>query len=477
MKTMRLLLAAVAAIILSVLTPSCISDSFTTSPSDILSFSTDTLSLDTVFTDLGTPTARLKVYNRASKSISISSIRFRKSPSQFSLNVDGVSGTDFSNVEIRPNDSIFIFVECFIPETDAERPFLVEDALDFVTNGVEQSVIVEAYGQNVERLRGVTLSEDMTMTAGRPYVVFDSLVVAPGTRLHLDPGTRLLFHDKARLVVRGTIEAVGTPDRMVQMRGDRLDNVLPDVGYDILAGQWDGVRITPESFDNRLEYVDMRSTSSGLVVDSGGGLDRTKLLLVNSWLHNSQSTVLRSSHACVDAAGVCFSEAAGAVVELTGGVHNFSQCTLANYYLFAIPWQPLLTLWHCLPDEEGDTDKTNPLMRAYFDNCIIYGMASDINTGDLTGSNVYLRNVLLKSKGTDDDHFIECVWGEDPLFRTIRSDYIFNYRVEKDSPAIDAGNPAYVNPLTDTDMDGVSRFSSSRPTLGAYQYVPLPEDK
>ena len=475
MKTMRLLLAAVAALICSVLTPSCIDDSFSTSPSDVLTFSTDTLSLDTVFTDLGTPTARLKVYNRASKSISISSIRFRKSPSQFSLNVDGVSGTEFSNVEIRPNDSIFIFVECFIPPTEAERPFLVEDALDFVTNGVEQSVIVEAYGQNVERLRAVTLSEDMTMREGRPYIVFDSLVVAPGTRLRLEPGTRLLFHDKARLVVRGSLEAVGTPDRMVQMRGDRLDNVLPDVGYDILAGQWDGVRITAESYDNRLEYVDMRSTVSGLVVDSGGGLDRSKLLLVNSWLHNSQSTVLRSSHARVDAAGVCFSEAAAAVVELTGGIHNFSQCTLSNYYLFAIPWQPLLTLWHCLPDEEGDTDRTNPLMRGYFDNCILYGMASAINTGDLAGSNVYLRNVLLKSKGSDDDHFIECIWGEDPLFRTIRSDYYFNYRVEKDSPAIDAGNPAYINPLTDKDMDGVSRLSSPRPTLGAYQYTPTPE--
>ena len=50
---------------------------------------------------------------------------------------------------------------------------------------------------------------------------------------------------------------------MIDMRGDRLDNVLPDVGYDILAGQWRGITIAPESFDNRLEYVDMRSTTDG----------------------------------------------------------------------------------------------------------------------------------------------------------------------------------------------------------------------
>lgn len=46
---------------------SCISDAVSTSPNDILTFSRDTVSFDTVFTDLGTPTARLIVANRAKK--------------------------------------------------------------------------------------------------------------------------------------------------------------------------------------------------------------------------------------------------------------------------------------------------------------------------------------------------------------------------------------------------------------------------
>ncbi|MDE7159782.1 MAG: hypothetical protein K2O24_02910 [Muribaculaceae bacterium] len=475
MKTLRLLPVFLLGILLTVIAQSCISDSFTTSPSDVLSFSTDTLRFDTVFTDLGTPTARLKVYNRASKSISISSIRFRKSPSDFSLNVDGVSGTSFANVEIRPNDSIFVFVECFIDPTDTSRPFLVEDELEFVTNGVEQTVVVEAYGQNVTRLRAETLTADATFTAERPYVVYDSLVVAPGAVLRLEPDTRLLFHDKARLVVRGRIEAVGRAGHPVQMRGDRLDNVLPGIGYDILAGQWQGVTIAPESFDNRLEYVDMRSTSHGLRVDSGGGLDRRKLLLVNSWLHNSQSTVLSAEYARVDAYGVCFSEAAEAVVRLTGGIHDFSQCTIANNYLFAIPSQPLLTLLHCLPDKPQEGAEALPLMQASFDNSIIYGMASDINTPDLAGSEVYLRNVLLKANVDNDEHFIDCIGGEDPLFYTVRSDYYFNYRLRPESPAIGTGNPAYVNSLTLTDMDGLNRLADGNPALGAYVYAPPTE--
>lgn len=474
MKSMRLLIVAILAGLAALGWQSCISDSFTTSPNDILAFSADTLSFDTVFTDLGTPTARLKVYNRASKSINIASIRFRQSDSPFTLNVDGQSGTVFSNVEIRPNDSIFLFVECYIAETAGNTPFLVEDMLDFVTNGVSQSVVVEAYGQNVTRLRGERVTGTLQLNADRPYVVYDSLVVDDGGVLRAAPGTRLLFHDGARLTVRGTLEAVGTPSAPVEMRGDRLDNVLPDVGYDILAGQWDGVVIGPGSFGNRMEYVDMRSTVRGVQVDSCGVTDRPKLTLVNSWLHNSQGTVLSSRYARVDAYGVCFSEAGGPVVELWGGVHEFSQCTISNYYLFAVPSGPLLTLRHCLPAAEGEKPVSDlPLMSAVFENSIIYGMTSDINTGDLTGSDVYLRNVLMKSSGENDEHFIDCLWDKDPLFYTVRTDYIFNYHVKDDSPAIGAGNPEYVSPLTETDMDG--RRRQTPPTLGAYVYVPEPE--
>lgn len=456
---------------LSLLTPvmvGCISDSFTTSPSDILTFSSDTVSFDTVFTDLGTPTARLKVYNRAKKSLNISSIKFATPESNFTMNVDGVSGRDFSDVEIRGGDSIFVFIECFIPEMAANSPSLVEDRLQFVTNGVTQDVVVEAWGQNVTRLHGLTVTDHTVLSAERPYVVFDSLTVAPEALLTIEPGANILFHDGAKLTVNGTIEAIGTADKKINLRGDRLDNVLPDVAYDILAGQWEGVRITPESFGNRMEYVDMRSTKIGLMVDSCGDLSKQKLTLVNSWLHNSQGNALTSEYAWVDAYGCVFSEAAGAAVFLAGGIHDFVQCTLSNYYLFAVPSVPLLWLEHCLPSDLEDTQDFQPLMSANFQNCIFYGMPADLNEGDLTGSNVFLQFCSLKSPGEDDDNFINCLWDTDPLFLTVRSDYYFNYHVEEDSPVIGAGNPAFIDAETLYDMDGVDRLASGLPTLGAY---------
>lgn len=450
---------------------SCISDSITTSPSDVLTFSADTVSFDTVFTDLGTPTARLKVYNRAKKSVIISHVSLEDPSTNFAINVDGVSGKDFSDIEIRGGDSIFVFIECYIPEVDQNTPKLVEDRLKFVTNGVTQSVLLEAWGQNVTRLRGLTVTEDMTFTAERPYVVFDSLTVAPEAKLTIEPGANILFHDGAKMTVSGTLEALGAPGQMINMRGDRLDNVLPDVGYDILAGQWEGITIKPESFDNRMEYVDMRSTKHGLVVDSCADLSKRKLYLLNSWLHNSQRNALQANYAWVDATGCVFSEAAGSVVFLAGGKHEFLQCTLTNYYLFVYPTEPLLQLAHCMPASIED-NPYQPLMEAAFKNCIFYGLPADINEGDLTGSNVYLDFCSLKSPGSDDDNFRNCLWDTDPLFLTVRNDYYFNYHVAEDSPVIGAGDPAY---LTDQqsriDMDGTDRLTASpdgRPTLGAY---------
>lgn len=450
----------------------CIDDDITSSPSVRLVFSTDTVSFDTVFTELGTPTARLIVRNPDKKGVMISHIAFKNPQTPFRFNVDGQSGSSFSDVEIRGGDSIYVFIECDPPVSPDAQPALIEDQLVFVTNGNTQEVQVEAYGQNVNRLRGLVVESDMTLTAEMPYVVFDSLVVAPGAKLTVEPGTRLLFHDKARMVVRGTLDAVGAVDRMIDMRGDRLDNVLPGVGYDIMAGQWDGVHIAPESFDNRMEYVNMRSTRNGLRVDSCADLSRQKLTLVNSWLHNSQTNVLTSKYARVDAYGCVFSEAANDVVALYGGQHSIVQCTLANNYLFSAITGSMLALYHCIPGEEISS---LPLMQADIENSIIYGLGSDLNEGDLIGSQVYLRNVLLKSNGEDDANFIDCVWGEDPLFYTVREDYFFDYRLRPDSPAIGRGNSAYVTPVCLYDMNGLNRLLNGAPDLGAYVYV-VPEE-
>ena len=161
---------------------SCIRDDIDSSPGVKLSFSTDTVSFGTVFTDLGTPTARLIVRNPNSKGVSISSIRLSNPDSNFSFNVDGVSGTEFQDVEIRGHDSIYVFIECFIDADESLTPVCVSDRMLFTTNGNTQEVELEARGLNVRRLRGLRVESDMTLTPELPYVVFDSLIVEKGRR-------------------------------------------------------------------------------------------------------------------------------------------------------------------------------------------------------------------------------------------------------------------------------------------------------
>ncbi|MCH5228057.1 MAG: hypothetical protein J1F16_09645 [Muribaculaceae bacterium] len=454
-------------LIFGCLLPSCISDDITDSPSATLSFSTDVVSFGTVFTDLSTPTARLLVFNRNKKGVMVSSIRFKNPDSPFRINVDGISGTSFTDVEIRGNDSIYVFLECFVDADESYEPRQVSDQLEFVTNGVLQQVEVEAWAWNVTRLHALSVKEDMVMTSERPYVLFDTLTVEPSATLTIEPGAWLLFHDKAAINVKGTLLALGTTDNIIRMSGDRLDDILPDVPYDQLAGQWGGINIAPESFGNRMEFVNMRSTVSGLQIDSCNDLSKTKLVLINSWLHNSQNNVLNVEYGSVEAYGCCFSEAAASVVRLIGGKHKFVQCTIANSYLFSSYYQPNLFLGHLLPDE--DEDDKQPLMQASFENGIIWGeIGQPLYPGDLIGSDVYMRYMLFKANGEDDENFINCIWNEDPLFYTIRSDYYFNYQLQPDSPALRRGNPEYLTPQCMFDMNGIYRLENGLPALGAY---------
>lgn len=452
---------------------SCIEDGVSTSSADQPSFSTDTLHMGTVFTDEVSATARLTVYNRASKGICISRIALTGSDAEcFRLNVDGFSGKEFTDVEIRPNDSIFVMVSTTLPANGLLGPKRVVADLHFLTAGVDRSVPVAVDALDVERLRGVVVDDDLSLNADRPYVVFDSLVVAPGATLTLQPGTRLMFHQGAYLKVDGTLHSLGTVGREVTLSGDRTGNVAANISFDIMSRQWDGIYFTSSSRDNRLEFTHVCNTTNGVAVNGSEATDNNvpTLTLINSRLRNSGGNGLSMIHANLHAYGSEIAESAGATLLLWGGDHIVDHCTLSNYYLFAAPSAPILTLGHLKADSADPEDENFPFTRASISNSIIYGMNADVSHGDLAGTGVVLNRCLLKSAGSDDDNFVDCLWDQDPLFHTVRSDYYFDYRVKEDSPARGAGN----YDLTPAES-AIDRFGTARPpssTLGAYEYVP-----
>lgn len=195
--------AVITTILLAV--TSCIEDGFTTDKGDTLAFSTDTLSFDTVFTGETTATKRFLVYNRHKKQLLIERIYLdgASEGARFFLNVDGRTGKEFSNIEVRGEDSIFVFVEAHVDATDSNLPFDIFDRLNFVTNGVQQTVVMRAAGQNAVTVTDWHISDNTTLSPDRPYRVMDSIVVENGATLNIPAGTTLYFHDKALLKVRG----------------------------------------------------------------------------------------------------------------------------------------------------------------------------------------------------------------------------------------------------------------------------------
>lgn len=439
---------------------SCIEDGVDTSPSAQPEFSVDTLRLGVVFTDQPTPTSRFMVYNRHDKIISISNISLRNPDGAFRINVDGFSGSTFSNVEIRPNDSIYVFVEATLPPNGVPSLTDLNETIDFTTNGVTRSVVLNASGQDVERLRGVIVESDMRLDAAYPYQVFDSLIVAAGATLTIPEGVTLHFHDKAFMRVEGTLITEGTPERPVNMAGDRTGNVVANISFDLMASQWEGVEFAPESRGNSLSHTVIRNTVGGVIADS-----LSQVTMINCRLRNSAGYSLVGRYADVTLTGCEVAEAADGVMALVGGTARIANCTFANYYLFAALRGAGVQLYHLNADTDDESGM--PYMDADFANCIFYGNGTDFYPSDLTGSAVTVRRSLLKSNGSDDANFIDCIWGEDPLYFTVRSDYYFDYRLQPESPARSVGYAAFVPAEGVRDFYGVER--GAMPHLGAYQ--------
>ena len=467
-KILHLLLVVMVSMT-AVVFSSCIDDEFSTSLSDLLAFSTDTVKFDTVITRQGSPTKQFLVYNKGKKMLNISSIRVAgESKGHFFLNVDGMKGDEFHDIEVRGDDSIFVFVESRLDPTNQDEPEFLKDNIEFVTNGVTQKVAITAWGQDVIILNDTTLSKPTHLTSNKPYVVYGTLTVDTLINLTIDPGTTLLFHDKASMLINGNLTAKGTQDKPIIMRGDRLDHVVGEIGYDIMSGQWDGVYFNNGSFDNELSYVTMRGNTRGMQVYSND-MGHRSLHLFNCVLHNATYVTLLGVNAWIDAEGTELSDAGFVVADFLGGKLNFVNCTFANYYLFSAIEGPILNL------ETKYEDGTEAPFDARFDNCIFYGNTSELNVNELDGMNVLMRNCLLKSSGEDDSCFINCVWDADPKFYTEREKYIFDYRLRDGSDAIARGDRSFCPDAARYDRYGIDRFAGEGIDIGAYVWVPSPE--
>ncbi|MBX2891365.1 MAG: right-handed parallel beta-helix repeat-containing protein [Saprospiraceae bacterium] len=472
----------------------CQKEKFTTDPADRLEFSTDTLRFDTTFTELGSATRILKIYNRHRESIRISRIYLEKgTSSRFRLNVDGLPGNLHTDIEIAPRDSLYVFAEVTInpDEPPSASPFVLAENLFFETNGNLQAVVLEAWGQNAVYLPSrfgasgiVSYScngSEWVWDDPRPYVIYgvlgidDCTVRIPaGTRVYVHGGLArqvtdtaiyryndgfLAFFGTGRLIVEGTLE------NPVIFEGDRLE---PEFREE--AGQWTGIWLQAGTKGHRIEHCIVRNSIIGIRADSA-----VDLTLRNTQIYNTASSALIGVHAKIDAENCLFYRNTGFSIQLEyGGEYNFTYCTAANYGVRGEALRMGNAL--CLDDFCFDF-VSNPL-KARFKNCIFMGSRPDQITlfdrlDDPTQFDFRFDHCIVRvrdlTKATAyPDFFDHC----QPCINATTLDTIFidpnKSLFRLDTMRSIANGYAMPIPGIDKDLDGKSRDAAT-PDAGCYE--------
>jgi hypothetical protein len=436
-----------------------------------LTFSTDTVFFDTVFTTIGSVTQRLMVHNNNASRIMISSIRLGGgSNSVFNLNIDGTPATSVSNVEIAAHDSLYIFVRVTVNPNNKNNPLIVTDSILFNTNGNLQKVALVAWGQDAYFYKSKKLTGSVTWDSIKPHVIYGYLRVDTNASLTISAGTKLYFHKSAYLAVSdlATLTVNGELAHPVRFLGDRLDSYYKD-----LPGQWDGIYLEKGSRNNKITYAIIKNGNFGVSIDSAVN-SQTMLEIDNTIIENMIDDDIYAYATNVSSYNCVLGDCGAASLALDfGGSYEFDQMTIGNYWSNSVRLDSALYLSNFTIDTIG-RKHYNALTQANFGNIIVYGSQDDELSFDKDNSvafNFVFDHCLLKTlkNTTDATHYKSCIINKDPGFVDPLN---FNYQIDSISPAIGKGDPSVGIQFSGINFDIKGIFRGSQPDIGAYQFVP-----
>ncbi len=450
---------------------SCEKETIYTGTEKVLRFSEDTVAFDTVFTTIGSATYSFKVYNTVDDKVVINSISLGNlTDSPFRLNVDGYSTKRAEQISLKGGDSLHIFVEVTIDPQNQDSPLFIKDSILFNVNNNLSKVMLTAYGQDVVKLKNQHL-QTTSLTANKPYLVYDTLFVDKGVTVTLEAGATFYMHRGSRVIVDGTLIANGEFEKPILFVGDRLEDWYKDA-----VGAWGDIYLSPKSVNSSLNYVTIKNGDNGLLCDSVGLVGDT-LNLSNLRIEHIQNTGLLLQNSVAKVKNSLFGNCSKNSVALYfGGSYIFTHCTISNSGNGNTTRSgSALYVTDFYKNDEGVT-VTNPLKEAWFRNTIITGSYSteiDLDFSEATAStasylfqNCYLS--LSKSfDSTNEQHYISIVRSGDLKFLSKDN---FNYHIDSTSVARDAGDIVFGNEVP-LDFDKVSRVIDNKPDLGMYEYV------
>lgn len=470
-------------------------DDILTDSGAMLTFSTDTLQFDTVFAQLGSATRFIRVFNNYDQPVSISEVKLANGDqSKFRINVDGLPG-NATEVEIPANDSIYVFVEVTINPNDDElaSPFVINENLEFLTNGNRQTVVLEAWGQNANYIPQRNASgaiaglqcngQDIVWNDPRPYVVYGilviddcNLVLPAGTRIYVHGGL-VPFYDSTAMVRSyyndgrilttgsGSIQIEGTVDNPVTIQGDRLEE-----GFGEVAGQWFGMILGQGSKNNTFNHVIVKNSSLGIAVDSAA-----QLTISNSQIYNTASHGLFGIHAEMNIDNcLLYNNAATAIRMTYGGDYRIRYTTVQNNGESAAS---ALSMANILCTDFPEC--TNVLISGInvdVENCILVGSGNDeIALIEYEGEvfNYNFKNCIVKVDDLlEEDQYPNFLNDCEGCILYQRNDPLFFDENEQDfhldTLSVAEGKARVVGDVQ-VDLEGVER-DPVMPDIGCYEY-------
>ena len=468
---------------------SCRKDELSTKQNIQLTFSVDTIFFDTLFTGFNSSTKAIKVYNPENQTISIDRIELAGgTPSPFRINVDGQQGVLHANIELAPEDSMYIFLENTMTILDQANPFILQDSIIFEVNSSDhqQDLDIIAWGQDANYYSSANgnniIQNDTTWTNNKPHVIFGQLWVDSAATLTIEEGCQIHIHNDGIFGIykEGQVIANGTTENPIAFQGSRLE-----FEYEEIAGQWRGIYLHRLSYNNVFNNVIIKNAQIGIQIDqlpseleSGSifnhGADYN-LYLYNSHIRNMSAIGLWGIAGAVQSHNSIFSNCGQHLATLSwGGAYQFRHCTFANYWIANFKETPAVIINDFHPYVTVDH---NSLDSSLFANCVITGNENIElvhSFEDNTNLDISYLNVIAKVDTSFEQldlntysQFIGEISNENNLFIDKSEDY----HLEEGSELIGAGDINLNTGISSliNDKDGNTRVSPV--SIGALEFI------
>ncbi|HEY9167950.1 MAG TPA: hypothetical protein VIN72_00505 [Lutibacter sp.] len=489
---MRYYLTFLCVLVLLLLS-SCRKDFSTELSSGKLSFSKDTVYLDTVFTNIGSSTYNLKVYNKSNKNISIPTIVLGNGENSFyRLNVDGISGKVFENVEILAKDSMYIFIETTIDYSQVSNPIytdaiifdigenlqevklvtLVKDA-HFLYPSKDANGFIEkiAIGKTTKsedlKVNGFYLNESTIFTNEKPYVIYGYCAVPPNKSLTIEAGAQIHFHANSGLIVskNATLTINGKLNDKVLIEGDRLESKFSEI-----PGQWGAIWLRAGSKNNSINNTIIKNASAGIIADSIGNMATPTLTIKNSQIYNSSDYGILGRETTIYGENLVINNSGqSSLACIGGGTYNFVHSTFVNFWNNSFRQNPSVLINNFITANNTQVVEKRDLHAANFTNCIIDGNDNTelvIDQAEGTVFNYSFKNNLIRAKNFNDPvHYVSNLFNGNSHFKSPKTNELI---IGQHSEAISKGNEQG-QILVPIDILGITR--TLPPDIGAYQHI------